>query len=128
MPSPDQWLLELSSTDEPRPGPIDLSKATKLKDIVFRWTSLSIKWVTTTLETITPQHQDLQRISIHVPHPWVHDQVKDLDRLLVQLWDSHSIRTSVTCFIAEHQKREMRGWAGYMFPELTKRGIIDLVE
>ena len=47
----------------------------------------------------------------------------DLDRLLVQFWDSRSIRPKVVT-----EKKGKRDWAGYLLPEITKRGIIDLVE
>jgi len=50
------------------PGSFDLSKATRLRDLVFRPESQSVEWITMALQTITPEHQDLQRVSIHIPY------------------------------------------------------------
>ena len=115
----------------------------KLKSIVFRCGYSSSEWVATTLETITPQHRDLQQIAIH-PDIWDDDgddifesivdtdpgaQWLDVDRLLVQFWDSRSIRSKFMYLpMAGNEKVEIRDRAGRLLPELTKRGIIDLVE
>ena len=103
----------------------------------------SSEWVTATLKTITPQHRDLQQIAIY-PDIWDHDdgagfeqiiyttpgaQWLDVDRLLVQFWDSRSIRSKVMYLpVVENEKMEIKDRAGRLLPELTKRGIIDLVE
>jgi len=141
-------LLELAFADESTLAPIDLSKATNLKGVVFQCGSLSSGRITRTLETITFQHQDLQKISIHVPHILsyiyvLHEdgvtwelieaanpsmQWPDLDRLLVQFWDSRSIRPKVVYPRTKNEKRRMKGWVGNLLPEIKKRGIIDLVE
>ena len=138
-------LPKRPSADEPRPGPIDLSRAKKLKDVVFR-PGLISEWVITSLGTISSRHRDLQQISIHIPDIWSYavqeDGVTlervleansdtkwlDLDRLLVQFWESRSIRPKVVCNLTELEKKEGRDWGGHLFPELTRRGIIDLVE
>ena len=53
----------------------------------------------------------------------------DVDRLLVQFWDSRSIRSKFMYLpMAGNEKVEIRDRAGRLLPELTKRGIIDLVE
>ena len=86
------------------------------------------------LRTITSKHRDLQQISIYVPsrststrdQETVSRQWMDLDRLLVQVWESHAIRTKVICGAAE--KKVMCGYIGSLLPEITKRGIIELVE
>lgn len=41
------------------------SKASKLKNIVFRCQYLSGEWVAITLEIITPQYRDLQQITAY---------------------------------------------------------------
>ena len=46
---------------------IDLSKARKLKRLVFLSEEPSAQWIITVLKTITPDHQNLQQISLHVP-------------------------------------------------------------
>jgi hypothetical protein len=115
------------------PSPINLSKATKLKGIVFRCGLLHSEWVAMALETITSQRRDLQRISIYVPHPlhYVYDegtQWLHLDRLLVRFWDSRLIRPKVVYRRAMNGEKGMEDWIGRLLPEITKRGIIDLVE
>jgi len=140
-------LFDFPSADEPDgSGPIDLSKATKLKDVVFNCRSLSSEWAAEALETITSRHRDLQRISIHIPDlfsqtfdedgvtiewgigPDPGMQWLDLDRALARFWDSHSIRPTVVHPWTKNQKEEMRNWVGGLLPEVMKRGIIDLVE
>ena len=138
--SSDSNSPEPPSTEQLQSGHIDLSKATKLKD-VFRCESLESGWITRTLETVTPKHPGFQQISIHIPialgylpagmcaaferyfdeaspgmHWW------DLDRLLVWLWEFQSIRVKVMCpqLHGMNGGRQMRDWARYLFPELTR--------
>jgi len=147
LPELPHATAELHTTaEESTPGQIDLSKATKLRDIVFRCGSLSSEWIVMALETITPRHQNLQRISIHIPQVLtcaIHEdgfiierieeanpdtQWLDLDRLLVQFWSSRSIRPEVVYPNTKSEGNGMRDWAGYLLPEMTMRGIVDLVE
>lgn len=142
-------LLELWSADESEPWVIDLSKATKLKGAVLHCESLDSGWITRTLKTITPEHRGLQKISISIPsllgHVTAEDcggierrieeanlgtRWSDLERLLIECWDSRSIRVEVVYPQTQTRNlaRGMKDWAVYLFPELTKRGIIDLVE
>ena len=112
---------------------------------MFRCGPSSNEWVTKTLETITSRHQNLQRISIHLPqifHQITREdgvtewairidfgiQWLDLDNLLVQFWESRSIRPKVVYPLTNDRKEEMRNGAGHLLPEVTKRGIVDLVE
>jgi hypothetical protein len=119
--------------DQSSPPSIDLSKATKLKDVVFQPGERSVEWVTMALQTITPEHRDLREVSIHLPYYLTlgglfvnikqfvgeagYKKWLDLDRLLVQLWESHSIRPTVMS-AAEHKKESV----GVLFPEITERG------
>lgn len=99
-----------------------------------------------TLKTAA-EHQDLQRISVHVPSSLArasavdedtirmeeeraHMLWSDLDPLLVQFWESHSIRTKILYYppSSEDRGRGVGDWPGYLLPESMKRGIIDLVE
>ena len=51
------WNRDLpSSVGGSGPAPIDFSKVTKPKDVVFRPGSRRVEWVVTTLQTITPKH------------------------------------------------------------------------
>jgi hypothetical protein len=105
----DNLLLFLAKL---KSASIDLSKTTKLKDVVFKPISRRVKWITKTLKT-TPKLQDLREISIYLPYYVTATDVGanvgeaieeealeewlDLDRLLVQFWESSSIRPKVTC-------------------------------
>ena len=56
-------------------------------------------------------------------------QWSDLDRLLVQLWESHPIRPVAVVFTKwVGELKKMRDWIGRLLPEITKRGVIDIVE
>jgi len=122
-----------------RSATIDLSKATKLRDLTFRPESLNIKWIVTTFQTTTSKHQELRKVSISVPDDLVFiddvDAVKrsatfggwrDLDHLLVQFWESHPTRPKVVCTTWEGWQGGMRGFNECFFPELTRRGAIDV--
>ena len=133
--------LGLASAEEPGSGPVDLSKAGRLKDVAFR-PGLNSEWVITTLQTISPRYRSLQQISIYVPQEWgsavqegsatVWDITTenpgtkwlDLDRLLVQFWESRSIRPMLVCPLTEYYTRESRDWCRHLFPELTRKRIV----
>ena len=42
--------------------------ATKLRHLVFQPGSQSVGWITTTLRAMTPEHRDLQQLSLHIPY------------------------------------------------------------
>ena len=118
---------------------IDLSKATKLRDVVFRPESLDIKWIATAFQTTTLEHRELQKISITVPYSLTFlgnvDAIKqsttfggwmNLDRLLVQFWESRSPRPKVECTTWKGWRGDMRAFADCFLPELTRRGRIDV--
>ena len=123
--------------------------ATKLKNIEFRCETFEIGWVVRTLETLGSKHRGLQQISIRVPSDLVYVAAEycatveqrieranpgtrwsDLDRVLVRLWESHVTHMAVVYRQPGRRRgaREMKDWAAYLLPELTKRGIIGLVE
>jgi len=126
------FLVELES------APFDLSKATKLRDTVFRPESENVEWITATLLTIAPEHRELRHISIHAPYCLTLDieqsvggaasrQLSDLDCLLVQFWESHSIRPRIGCVGLREEGQNAEYYVGCWFPEITKRGVVDLV-
>jgi len=122
-------VLEIAWADS-----IDLSKATKLKQVVFRFNTLHVMWITMALQTITSNHRDLQQIQIYIPsrstsirNQETDRQWMDLDRHLVQLWESHAISTKVI-YSAAMEKKATFEWIMNLLPETTKRGIIDLAE
>ena len=49
----------------------------------------------------------------------------DLDRLLVEVWESRSIRPRVGCRGLGEKQRDMDSCIGCLLPEITKRGIVD---
>jgi hypothetical protein len=137
----DNLLLFLG---ESRTGFVDLAKATKLKEVVFRPNSWSVEWITTALQTITAKHRDLRQISVRMCYPIVYNlsgagidadvreavgeagygEWLELDRLLVQLWESRRIH-----LMAVFTKGQNTGSSiGCLLSEITKRGMIDLVE
>ena len=102
------------------------------------------------LRTVTCNHEKLRHISLYLPdvpsHPGLdridpgnvnhafeevmHRQWWELDHLLAQLWESHSIRTKIgyTVSIQGMGKKEMSEYVGCLLPGVTGRGITDLVE
>jgi hypothetical protein len=119
-------------SDMSRMPPLDLSRATKLKDVGFRCGRSTIRWITTALESI--QSKNLQQITATI-HPIgafgnpiedaVRQEWQDLDHLLVQFWTSRSIRPKFMC---ERGENGFRGLAPNLLPELMRRGLVDLVE
>ena len=128
-------FLKPLTADKPLPGIIDLSKATKLKDMTFPFNGLSSRWMIMALESITSEHRDLRKITIEPPYKdgWVEVPLSaqaqlnvakpgvrwsDADRLLVQLSETWSIRPEVQLLISG---RDMK-WAEYLLPEVMKKG------
>ena len=132
------FLVELGSIS------FNLSKATKLRDAVFRLGSLTVEWVTMVLQAITPKHQDLEHISIYMPSymlPPVRPGVRithtvegivgqwlDLDRLLVQFSESRSIRLRVICGMLGKYEQNTKHSIGCLLPVAAGGGMIDVVE
>jgi len=126
--------------DESRVPLLNLSAGTKLRDAFFRPTSLDIRWITMALQTITPEHRALSQVSIYVSDDVasvvINADVKktlgeanfgqwlDLDRLLVQLWESRSVRPKVIReAVVEGGPSTMRDCIGSLLPEMTKGGM-----
>jgi hypothetical protein len=119
-------------------NPIDLSKATKLKELIFRMRpKLGPGEVVATLETLTPDHRDFRQVSIYlnIPHldalyfrfylaDGAYEKWSELDCLLVQFWELRSIRATV----APQGTQADNDWIECLFPKITARGIIDLAE
>ena len=96
-----------------------------------------------TLQTMTPKHRDLRQISIDLPfhlvisvgpNAWqttgetIYGQWLDFDHLLVQFWESRSIRLRVMSTMSTREERAVRDLIGRLLPEITRRGIVDLVQ
>ena len=120
---------------------IDLSKARKLRDVIFRPGSLSVEWIATAFQTTTPNHRQLQKISIRLPSHlrnvnanvikrWspTYGQWLDLDHLLVQFWESRSTRPKVICTARVGRKWDLKRFTECLLPELARRGAVGLVD
>ena len=117
---------------------LDLSKAIKLQDVTFQVTTLSVGWITTAIQTITPKHQELLKISIRVPYSPIFfdfDAIKNfaiygewlaLDHLLVQFLESRSTPPKVICTRWDGPKQDMRPFTECLLPELTRKGMVGL--
>ena len=110
---------------------LDLSKLTKLKEVFLRAGS-NIRWMTGVLQTA--ESTDLRQITIRFPFflgprkkKWSHQDWQELDRLLLQFWTSHSIRSKIECWGVD-EVGGLRALASRLLPELTGRGVVDLVE
>ena len=139
---PVSHLLDIDGlllfTDEPQ-GPIDLSKATKLRNAAFVC-NLDPRLITSTLRTISRKHANFQQLSINSTNTrrclyfFAPAKVKfllgqgaymwwlDLDRFLAQLHELHSIRMKVF----SGDTLVVRSSVEYLLPEVTTRGIIEL--
>ena len=137
------------STEEASSGSIDLSKAIGLKDsdVALKWKK-SPQWVAKTLRTTTHNHRSLQQVSLALCQNYYFGYFTtknptnlskvigrticpgwlELDDALVQLWESHSIRSEPKYVVLVEGKVEGGCWAGSLLPEATARGIIRLVE
>jgi hypothetical protein len=114
---------------------LDLSKATKLRDLALRCgEDLTVQWIIKTLRTV--ESDNLQHITLQLPGGhvirktnWEPVQRKwsDLDCLLVQFAASCSLRLKIMNW-SRMEREDMRDHVARLFPELTKRGVDDLVE
>jgi len=77
----------------------------------------------------TAESINLERITIHSPDFFKRSgyrEWQDLDRLLLQFWISHSIRPKIGC--RNGDRYALKSYASRLLPELTSRGVVDLVE
>ena len=110
--------------------PLDLYKATELKDLALRCRRPNVQWITTALQTV--QSENLQRITIHPCHATsasrikeaVHREWQDLDHLLVQFWTSRSICPKIMYVTGSGLGR----YASSLLPDLTRREAVGLVK
>ena len=105
----------LTDRTEPSHVSIDLSKVAKLKQVTFRPKFPRAEWIDLALRTIRPDNQNLRQVSIYVDDRGspvsvslganvgevigaeLRRQWSELDRLLVELWESRSVRTKIVC-------------------------------
>ena len=103
------------------PSPLDLSNATKLKYLIFRWSIPGVQWITITLRTA--RSKILRRIAIFlrkalfIPEEGTLREWHELDHLLVQLWTSRSILPRIL------YKHTEEGLVTRLLPELARKGF-----
>ena len=123
-------------------GSVDFSEVIGLEEVVFRSEEVEDIWAATALKTITSKHTDFRKVSIHVTPikafpvgesvretigEEIYEQWMDLDRVLVQLWETNSIHTQVFYSIDEEEK-DAREHICSLLPEMTKRGIVEMTD
>ena len=128
---------------------IDLSQATQLKDVEFVC-EVDPQWVSPALQTVTPNHRNLQRVLItvsdvlyclrlcHSTSPAhvtsaigesIYRGWLELDRVLARLRESHSVCLEITYEVPSWMDgTRARGFMGSLFPELTVRGFVRPIE
>ena len=126
----------LPVTDQP-PDLIDLSKATKLRGVVFECAT-NPQWVTMALRTIGPNHRSFQQLLVRAPGTFDTSDLAsikleigeasylgwlELDRFLAQLHEVRSIRPKVLFRVDEQRARSC---AKLLLPEVMTEGIVDL--
>ena len=138
------WLELTSGPGGSSATSINFSKATKLKEMVFRFDDRSAGWVTMALKTITPEHGDLRQVSIHFTSnsfdiqsifplnvsQYIGDEASmywmDLNRLLVQLHESRAV-----CLMARFRSSsdpvDKRRYVAALLPGVTKGGMARVV-
>ena len=103
---------------------------------MFRWGGTSVRWITMALQTV--KSKKLQQIAIQLRTLTLRKMFvgvdewewQDLDHLLVRFWTSHSIRPLVM-YDPDEEGEDLRDKIDRMLsllPELTKRGLVDVVE
>ena len=132
----------------PLSNSIDFSKATKLVDVQFS-IGQNPRWIAETLRTITYDHHSLRQISISTFYAYLRQELSnfdptdhqrrliqnadtewlELDHFLVQLRESRPVRLEVLYHLTgSAHKEKARSYMENLLPELTMRGMVDLVE
>ena len=126
---------------------IDLSKATKLKEVSFSYVRLPwptpVAWITAALKSITREHQALQQISIHfkqgsggLEYGWLetgerHQQWRKIEyTTLVQLCESHGCRMKVVYHDCSWKrespiKQRLQAFTDALLREMRDERLID---
>ena len=113
---------------------VDFSKATKLREVTFRFYRGYVAWVTMALKTITPAHRDLRQISIHIPvrakdtlSEEICRQWTELDCTLVRLWESRAIIVMGVYGVERVEWKAVCEYIQGLLPQMTRRGGIEIV-
>ena len=128
----------------PSSGLINVSKATKLKNAIFKC-NLDPGWISLILRTITRDHRNLQLVGIEAsevllgviagggdPEDALGQDIcegwLELDLLLAQLCESHSISLEVS-YVARGMidEDDARSLLEYLLPEVMGKGRVKLI-
>jgi len=96
------------------------------------------------LRTIALEHRVFRQITIYLPGAvipptaginirqtageQIFGQWLELDRTLAQFWESRSIRPKTLYLVPPGREKDLIECMGRLLPEITERGIIDLVD
>ena len=93
---------------------------------------MNVRWIIGALQTA--ESTNLRQITIRFPFElgaWsggiFRREWQELDRALLQFWTSHSIRPRIEYWRVE-EGYELGELASRLLPELTGRGVVDLVK
>ena len=121
----------------PAKSSVDLSNVRELKDMVFRCCTQSVQWVIAALQTITPNHTNLQQITLHTGYtafattlPTLGVQLERRSvgsgrSLTAQLYESRSIRPKVLDHSGHAEG--MSSYTNVLLP-VTKGRVTGLIE
>ena len=110
--------------------PLDLSSATKIKELKLLQAGSSVQWIVRTLQTVKSKSIQLISICLSTALPemeYDHREWQDLDHLLIRFWTSHSIRPRVM-YLARYGGKDLGDRFPSLLPELTRRGLVDIVK
>jgi hypothetical protein len=100
---------------------------------MFKFHRPHTAWVVSSLKTVTSNHRDLQRISIYFPfsprftNEDACNQWRDIDHILIHLWELHSIRVNAIHSSEEGEEEGICDYIEGLLPEMAKGGGIDIV-
>ena len=123
----DTYLIATTVSGTSRkPSPLDLSKATRLKNVDFQSNVADIQWITKSLGSAGFESLRKAKITASLPINFadqiegvLHRELVDLDRLLVELWTLRSVALWVRCENAGGRN---------LLPEITSREGVRLLE
>ena len=126
-------------------GSVDLSKTTRLKEVSLS-SDLHPQWITATLRTLTPNHQN---VLLCVELPLTFDDLDpdpidalefrgiigeaayfgwlELDYFLVRLWESKFGCTEIIYYLAAISVKDTRSCMESLFPKSLKSGAAKLL-
>ena len=108
---------------------LDLFEVTKLKYVIFSCNGSDVQWITTTVKIAESKNPQQVAIHLYADIPvQIREAVRraweDLDRLLVELWTSSSVRPKIV-YQTGKGKDDIGDPLPRLLPELTRRGVVE---